>query len=95
MSTSLEHVSSSNTNNFNSHSHKSSNHHSASHKQKLIEMSSENNSNKSSSSKNVKIASCMDKWYKELKGQVLSEFEKSRLQLLQEQQKKLLDEKEK
>jgi len=45
--------------------------------------------------KNVKISSCLDKWYKELKGHVLSEFEKSRLQILQEQQKKLIDEKEK
>ncbi|CAF0855470.1 unnamed protein product [Brachionus calyciflorus] len=45
--------------------------------------------------KGDKMATCLDKWFREFKGQVLSEFEKTRLQIYQEQQKKLLEEKEK
>lgn len=51
--------------------------------------------NKQDSDKPVKIGANIDKWLKDLKGHILSEFEKSRVQLMQDQQKKLYTEKEK
>lgn len=45
--------------------------------------------------RNGKVGANLDKWLKDLKGHVLSEFERSRGQLVQEQHKKLNEEKEK
>ncbi len=42
----------------------------------------------------TKVAANLDKWLKELKSHILSEFEKTRANICQEHQKKLLDERE-